>query len=139
MPLPDATVARLPIYLRALATLSEIGPPDRVVEELASASGVTSAKVRKDLSQLGSYGTRGVGYDCDQLMDEISRVLGLGEHRCVVLAGVGNLGHALAGYAGFATKGFRIVALVDADPRRVGSRSADLQVQHADAAGTGDP
>jgi redox-sensing transcriptional repressor len=127
--LPDATVARLPIYLRALAMLSESGRRTVSSEELATASGVTSAKVRKDLSQLGSYGTRGVGYDCDQLTDEISRVLGLGEHRCVVLAGVGNLGHALAGYAGFATKGFRIVALVDADPRRVGESLGGLQVQ----------
>jgi len=132
VPLPEATVARLPVYLRALATLSESGRRTVSSEELATASGVTSAKVRKDLSHLGSYGTRGVGYDCDQLVDEISRVLGLGEHRCVVLAGVGNLGHALAGYAGFATKGFRIVALVDADPRRVGELLGGLHVQPSD-------
>ena len=133
LPLPEATVARLPVYLRALATLSDAGRRTVSSDELAAASGVTSAKVRKDLSQLGSYGTRGVGYDCDQLVDEISRVLGLGEHRCVVLVGVGNLGHALAGYAGFATKGFRIVALVDADPRRVGESLGELVVQPSEA------
>jgi redox-sensing transcriptional repressor len=129
VPLPDATIARLPLYLRALASLADGGARTVSSDALAAASGVTSAKVRKDLSQLGSYGTRGVGYDTDQLIDEISRVLGLGDHRCVVLVGVGNLGRALAGYAGFATKGFRIVALVDAAPSCIGQQVGGLVVQ----------
>ena len=130
--IPDATVARLPLYLRALHALAEQGLSTVSSESLASASGVNSAKVRKDLSHLGSYGTRGVGYDVDELVFHISRLLGLSQRRSVVLVGVGNLGHALAGYGGFATRGFRIAALLDADPRRVGEELAGLRVQHVD-------
>lgn len=127
--IPEATVARLPVYLRALATLAEAGNATVSSDALATAAGVNSAKVRKDLSQLGSYGTRGVGYDVEHLVAEISRELGLTQHRAVVLIGVGNLGHALAGYAGFASKGFHIAGLVDADPRRVGEEVNGLTVR----------
>jgi redox-sensing transcriptional repressor len=90
-------------------------------ESLASACGVTSAMLRKDLSHLGSYGTRGVGYDVEYLRYQISRVLGLAQDWPVVVVGFGNLGHALANYGGFEVRGFRIVAALDADPRKVGS------------------
>lgn len=126
---PEATVARLPLYLRALATLAEAGADTVSSDELAEAAGVNSAKVRKDLSHLGSYGTRGVGYAVDQLMESISRELGLTERRAVVIVGIGNLGHALAGYGGFASRGFRVAGLVDADPRRVGEDVGGLAVQ----------
>lgn len=117
---PDATVARLPLYLRVLTTLGDEGVSTVSSDTLAAAAGVTSAKVRKDLSHLGSYGTRGVGYDVDVLLDRIAAKLGLTEDRAVLLVGVGNLGHALARYGGFPARGFRIVALVDADPDRTG-------------------
>jgi redox-sensing transcriptional repressor len=90
-------------------------------EELAAATGVNSAKLRKDLSFLGSYGIRGVGYDVATLAEQIARALGLTVHRNVALVGAGNLGQALAGYAGFASRGFRIAALLDADRARVGT------------------
>jgi redox-sensing transcriptional repressor len=90
---------------------------------------VNSAKLRKDLSFLGSYGIRGVGYDVTTLTEEIARTLGLTVHRSVALIGVGNLGQALAGYAGFATRGFRVAALVDADPARIGTLIRGLVVQ----------
>src|SRR5437879_6801021 len=83
--------------------------------DLAAAAGVNSAKVRKDLSYLGSYGTRGVGYDVAYLIHQVRRELGLTQHWPVVIAGAGNLGHALAGYRGFGQRGFRVVALVDSD------------------------
>ncbi len=102
-------------------------------EALAAAAGVNSAKVRKDLSHLGSYGTRGVGYEVEELVFEISNQLGLTQGWSVVLVGVGNLGHALAGYGGFAGRGFRVAALLDADPRRVGEQIAGQVVQHVDA------
>lgn len=127
--IPEATVARLPVYLRALAALAETGSTTVSSDALAAAAGVNSAIVRKDLSQLGSYGTRGVGYDVEHLVEEISRELGLTQHRAVVLVGVGNLGHALAGYAGFASRGFHIAGLVDADPRRVGEEVSGLIVR----------
>ena len=113
-------MARLPEYLRALHHLAEAGNDTVSSEGLAAAAGVNSAKLRKDLSHLGSYGTRGVGYDVGLLIEQIELVLGLTKRRAVALVGVGNLGHALAGYAGFGTRGFRIAALFDADPRRVG-------------------
>ncbi|GAB7041864.1 MULTISPECIES: redox-sensing transcriptional repressor Rex [Catenuloplanes] len=130
--LPEATVARLPEYLRALHHLAESGHETVSSEELAVAAGVNSAKLRKDLSHLGSYGTRGVGYDVTLLVDQIENVLGLTQRRSVVLVGLGNLGHALAGYAGFASRGFRIAALFDVDPELVGQRIHGLTVRHLD-------
>lgn len=130
--LPEATVARLPEYLRALHHLAEAGHDTVSSEGLATAVGVNSAKLRKDLSHLGSYGTRGVGYDVGLLIDQIEYVLGLTQRRAVALVGVGNLGHALAGYAGFASRGFRIAALFDADPDRVGEQINGLTVRHVD-------
>jgi len=130
--LPDATVARLPEYLRALHVLADAGHDVASSEELATAAGVNSAKLRKDLSYLRSNGTRGVGYDVSQLIDKIEYVLGLNQHRAVALVGIGNLGHALAGYAGFGTRGFHIAALFDADPSRVGEEINGLVVRHTD-------
>jgi redox-sensing transcriptional repressor len=120
--IPEATVARLPVYHRVLAGLAERGARVVSSDELATASGVTSAKLRKDLSHLGSYGTRGVGYDVDYLLYQIARVLGLTQDWPVVIVGVGNLGRALAGYGGFASRGFRVVGLLDSDPARIGER-----------------
>jgi redox-sensing transcriptional repressor len=130
--LPEATIARLPEYLRALHHLAETGAETVSSEGLAAAAGVNSAKLRKDLSHLGSYGTRGVGYDVALLVDQIEYILGLDKNRAVCLVGVGNLGHALAGYAGFASRGFRVVALFDADPAKVGERINGLDVRHID-------
>ena len=130
--LPDATVARLPEYLRSLHQLLDAGHDTVSSEGLAAAAGVNSAKLRKDLSHLGSYGTRGVGYDIARLIEQVEHVLGLKIHRGVALVGLGNLGHALAGYAGFASRGFEIVALFDADPARVGEQVHGLVVRHID-------
>ena len=130
--LPEATIARLPEYLRALHHLAEAGHETVSSEGLATAAGVNSAKLRKDLSHLGSYGTRGVGYDVEVLVDQIESVLGLTQRRAVILVGVGNLGHALAGYGGFGSRGFRIAALLDADASRVGERINGLVVHHID-------
>jgi redox-sensing transcriptional repressor len=126
---PEATVARLATYLRVLGTLADRSVNTVSSEELAVAAGVNSAKLRKDLSYLGSYGIRGVGYDVTTLTEEISRTLGLTVHRSVALIGVGNLGQALAGYAGFASRGFQIAALLDADPGRIGSQIRGLRVR----------
>ena len=128
--LPEATIARLPEYLRALHNLGEGGSDTISSEGLAAAAGVNSAKLRKDLSHLGSYGTRGVGYDVTLLIEQIEYVLGLDQRRAVCLVGVGNLGHALAGYDGFASRGFRIVALFDADPAKVGEVIHGMRVRH---------
>jgi redox-sensing transcriptional repressor len=128
--IPEATVARLAVYLRSLTGLGELGTATVSSESLATAAGVNSAKLRKDLSYLGSYGVRGVGYDVALLTEQIQRTLGLHTNRAVALIGVGHLGQALAGYAGFASRGFRIAALVDSDSGLVGSRLRGLTVQH---------
>ena len=120
--IPEATVGRLPVYLRALVDMTESGATTVSSEALAEAAGVNSAKVRKDLSHLGSYGTRGVGYDVAYLIHQIRRELGLTQDWAIVIAGIGNLGHALANYRGFAERGFSVAALVDADPSKVGER-----------------
>jgi redox-sensing transcriptional repressor len=127
--IPEATVARLPVYLRALISLSERGTATCSSEELATAAGVNSAKLRKDLSYLGSYGTRGVGYDVEYLRYQIAREIGVTQDWPVVIVGIGNLGHALANYAGFSSRGFRIAALLDADPERQGERIGELEIQ----------
>src|SRR3954454_17504576 len=126
---PEATVARLATYLRVLTTVADRAVVTVSSEELAAVAGVNSAKLRKDLSYLGSYGIRGVGYDVGTLTEQISRTLGLNVHRSVALIGVGNLGQALAGYAGFASRGFRAAALADADPARIGQRVRGLEVR----------
>jgi redox-sensing transcriptional repressor len=126
--IPEATVARLPVYLRALGVLADRDTTTVSSEELAAAAGVNSAKLRKDLSHLGSYGVRGVGYDVDYLVYQISRELGLTQDWPVAIVGIGNLGHALAGYAGFGTRGFEVRALFDTDPGVVGDVVAGLRV-----------
>lgn len=130
--IPEATVGRLPVYLRALVDIAEAGAVTVSSEDLAEAAGVNSAKVRKDLSHLGSFGTRGVGYDVAYLIHQIRRELGLTQDWPIVIAGVGNLGHALANYRGFPERGFRVAVLVDIDPAKVGEELGDVRVDHVD-------
>jgi len=130
--IPEATIARLPLYLRALYAIADRDIASVSSEELAAAAGVNSAKLRKDLSHLGSYGTRGVGYDVDYLIYQVSRELGLTQDWPVVIVGAGNLGRALANYGGFASRGFRVAALLDSDPAVIGSVIAGHPVRAAD-------
>ena len=130
--IPEATVGRLPVYLRALIEMAEAGATTTSSEALAEAAGVNSAKVRKDLSYLGSYGTRGVGYDVAYLIHQMRRELGLTQHWPVLIAGAGNLGHALVNYKGFAERGFRIASVVDVAPDKVGEQVGPLVVDHVD-------
>jgi len=130
--IPEATVARLPVYLRALVEVAESKTATLSSERMAEMAGVNAAKVRKDLSYLGSYGTRGVGYDVEYLLFQINRVLGLTQDWPVVIVGIGNLGSALAKYRGFSARGFRIVSLIDADPRKVGESVSGLGVRSLD-------
>jgi redox-sensing transcriptional repressor len=118
--IPEATVARLAVYLRVLSGLADGGRVSVSSGELAGAAGVNPAGLRKDLSHLGPCGVRGVGYEVRTLRDRIARVLGVERSRACVLVGIGNLGAALADYAGFGSRGFEFVGLFDADPDRVG-------------------
>lgn len=127
--IPGATVARLPVYLQVLIEAAEAGIGVLSSDDLARAAGLNAAKVRKDLSYLGSHGTRGVGYDVDGLAQQLSRALGLVQDRPVLLIGVGNLGRALASYGGFERRGFRIVGLIDAAPEVIGQEVAGYRVR----------
>ena len=121
------------MYHRVLAQLVETGVSTVSSEELAQSCGVSSAKLRKDLSHLGSYGTRGVGYDVRFLTYQIARELGLTQPWGVVIVGAGNLGHALVAYRGFASRGFEIVGMLDSHPdvvgRRLGVAGSELVVR----------
>jgi redox-sensing transcriptional repressor len=128
--IPEASIARLPLYLRALLDMAERGMHTVSSQALAAVSGVNSAKIRKDLSYLGSYGTRGVGYDVEYLIHQISRELGLTQDWAVAIVGMGNLGMALANYSGFAERGFRIAALIDSDPAMMGKVVSGVEVTH---------
>jgi redox-sensing transcriptional repressor len=127
--IPGAAVARLPLYYRALLDVAEEDVDTVSSDQLALMAGVNAAQVRKDLSYLGSYGTRGVGYDVDFLLDRISRELGLTHDWPVVIVGVGNLGQALANYRGLGARGFRVLALVDTAPAKVGEHRGELTVE----------
>ena len=124
----DATVARLPEYLRILVELAEQRIATVSSERLAELAGVNAAKVRKDLSYLGTYGTRGVGYDVDYLLFQMRQALGVTHNWPVVVVGAGNLGRALANYGGFGERGFPLAAVVDADPAKVGTEVGSVRV-----------
>lgn len=130
--IPEATVARLPVYLRILGELAAQDDDHVSSERLAELAGVNAAKIRKDLSYLGSYGTRGVGYEVAYLIYQIRRELGLTHDWPVVIVGAGNLGQALAGYGGFGQRGFPVAGLVDVDPAKVGSVIGGVRVRHVD-------
>jgi len=130
--IPEATVARLAVYLRVLSALADAGRSTVASGELAAAAGVNPAGLRKDLSHLGPCGVRGVGYEVATLRDRISGVLGVERSRACVLVGIGNLGSALADYAGFGSRGFEFVGLFDASPARIGQRIGGLLVRPID-------
>lgn len=128
--IPEASIARLPVYHRCLLQLQTEGRETVSSEQLAELAGVNAAKVRKDLSYFGSYGTRGVGYDVEELLVEVRRELGLTHDWPCVIVGAGNLGSALAKFAGFSDRGFSVLAVVDTDPAKVGQQLGSLTVHH---------
>lgn len=130
--IPDATVSRLPVYLRILVEQGDVGVDSISSDGLAELAGVNAAKVRKDLSYLGSYGTRGVGYEVAYLVYQIRRELGLTHDWPVVIVGAGNLGQALAGYNGFGERGFPVAGIVDVDPTKVGTVLGGVRVRSID-------
>lgn len=130
--IPEATVARLPVYLRILFEQSERGTLNVSSEELADLAGVNAAKVRKDLSYLGTYGTRGVGYEVEYLIYQVRRELGLTHDWPVVIVGAGNLGQALAGYGGFGQRGFLVAGIVDVDEAKIDTVIGGVRVRRLD-------
>jgi redox-sensing transcriptional repressor len=119
----ELTTGRLSVYLRCLTFLESVGQSTVSSAELADRFHLNSAQFRKDLACFGEFGTRGVGYNVSRLRDHLVRELGLDRTRRVLIVGAGNLGMALADYAGFNDHGFEIAGLVDNDPAKIGRRS----------------
>jgi redox-sensing transcriptional repressor len=134
--IPEATVLRLPVYQRILTELVRAGTRTVSSEQLAELARVNAAKVRKDLSLLGSFGTRGSGYDADFLIAQIDRALGMDENWSVAIVGIGNLGRALTNSAGFASRGCQVTSLYDVDPAVVGEEIRGMKVRHMDEIAT---
>jgi redox-sensing transcriptional repressor len=130
--IPEATVVRLPVYQRILAELVRTNVTTVSSEQLAALAAVNAAKVRKDLSLLGSFGTRGSGYDPSYLITRIEEALGVDKNWTIAVVGIGNLGRALTNSEGFAARGFRVTALFDVDPAVLGEEIKGLRVRHMD-------
>jgi redox-sensing transcriptional repressor len=134
--IPEATVLRLPVYQRILTELVRGGTRTVSSEQLAELARVNAAKVRKDLSLLGSFGTRGSGYEPGFLIAQIDRALGIDENWSVAVVGIGNLGRALTNSAGFASGGCQVTSLFDVDPGVVGEEIRGIEVRHMDEIAT---
>jgi redox-sensing transcriptional repressor len=130
--IPEATVARLPVYQRILLELVRAGTTTVSSDQLAEMARVNASKVRKDLSFLGSFGTRGSGYEAQFLLTQIDRELGLHGDWPVAIVGLGNLGRALANSQGFTSRGFRVAGLFDVEPALLGSQIRGVSVHHMD-------
>ena len=131
--IPDVVIDRLPVYARALALLEEEGREVVNSQELGGRLGVTPAQIRKDLSYFGRFGKQGRGYNVARLHQELRQILGLAREWPLVLVGVGQLGRAIIGYAGFSPQGFRIIEAFDADPKVIGTRLNDLSIKAIDS------
>ena len=130
--IPQAALIRLPMYLRLLGEVTAQGVTHISSDQLAELAAVNAAKVRKDLSYLGSYGVRGVGYEVAFLSYQIQRELGVNHEWPIVIVGAGNLGQALANYGGFVERGFGLVGVFDTDPSKIGTLVGGICVQHLD-------
>lgn len=137
---PDETVGRLAAYIDYLEQLVERDVVTVSSQELAAAAGVNAAQVRKDFSylvayRLGYFGTPGVGYEVKRLLYHLTRFIGITRERLVVLVGYGSLGAALARYRGFSQRNFRLAAVFDIDPSKVGKKVDGATVYHVDQIG----
>ena len=126
--IPPATVQRLPLYLKCLEQLdtNSVGISSKKIAEIAK---VNDAQVRRDLSYLGTLGTRGVGYNILTLRKQLELELGLVDGLSAIIIGIGNLGSALAEYEGFKEKGFKIVGLFDSDSKKLNKQIGSLAVK----------
>ncbi len=128
--IPDIVIHRLPIYLRALELMARAGHDITSSQELGQRLGISSAQIRKDLSHFGEFGKQGTGYDVDFLRQQLRQILHVDRVWDMALVGAGDLGRALAHYKGFENRGFRIAAIFDVDPRKVGKPLAGIPVEH---------
>ena len=126
--IPDIIIGRLPVYLRALQQLSEKGIMTTSSQELGEIIGISAAQIRKDISQFGEFGKQGTGYSIPFLIDRLRDILKVDRVWEVVIVGMGDIGHALARYNGFANRGFHISMVFDNDPQKIGQKVGDYEI-----------
>lgn len=130
--IPDIIIGRLPVYLRALQRMADMGLKTTSSQELGEHVGISAAQIRKDISQFGEFGKQGTGYSIQYLIDKLREILKVDRIWDVVVVGAGELGHALANYQGFRDRGFHIVAIFDKDKGKVGQKIGGFQVEDSD-------
>lgn len=133
--IPDIIVGRLPRYLQALNRMLEEGTTSTSSQDLGKRIGISAAQIRKDLSQFGEFGKQGTGYSVPYLVDQLQTILKVKDVWDVILVGVGDLGHAIARYQGFANRGFRIVSVFDSDAHKIGSKVGTFTIMDVAEAG----
>ena len=126
--IPDIIIGRLPVYLRALQQLSEKGILTTSSQELGEIIGISAAQIRKDISQFGEFGKQGTGYSIPFLIERLRDILKVDRVWEVVIVGMGDIGHALARYNGFANRGFHIKMVFDNDPQKIGQQVGEYEV-----------
>jgi redox-sensing transcriptional repressor len=126
--IPDIIIGRLPVYLRALQQLAEKGIMTTSSQELGEIIGISAAQIRKDISQFGEFGKQGTGYSIPFLIERLRNILKVDRVWEVVIVGMGDIGHALARYNGFANRGFHIHMVFDNDPQKIGQRVGDYEI-----------
>jgi redox-sensing transcriptional repressor len=126
--IPDIIIGRLPVYLRALQQLSEKGILTTSSQELGEMIGISAAQIRKDISQFGEFGKQGTGYSIPFLTERLRDILKVDRGWEVVVVGMGDIGHALARYNGFANRGFHISMIFDNDPKKIGQKVGDYEI-----------
>ena len=126
--IPDIIIGRLPIYLRALQRLSEKGILTTSSQELGEIIGISAAQIRKDISQFGEFGKQGTGYSIPFLIERLRDILKVDRVWEVVIVGMGDIGHALARYNGFANRGFHISMVFDNDSAKIGQKVGEFEI-----------
>ncbi len=127
--IPDIVIGRLPLYLRTLQRMERDGNQVTSSQELGERLGISAAQIRKDLSLFGEFGKQGTGYRIDYLITQLNHILHIAHVWDVVLVGAGDVGHAIAHYQGFQNRGFRVTAVFDNDPAKIGSTIGSLVIQ----------
>ena len=126
--IPDIIIGRLPVYLRALQRLAEKGISTTSSQELGEIVGISAAQIRKDISQFGDFGKQGTGYAIPFLIEKLQDILKVDRVWEIVLVGMGDVGHALAHYQGFANRGFHVRMVFDNDPKKIGEKIGEFEV-----------
>lgn len=127
--IPDIIIGRLPVYLRELQRMADMGLKTTSSQELGEHVGISAAQIRKDISQFGEFGKQGTGYSIEYLIDKLREILKVDRIWDVAVVGAGDVGRAIANYQGFRDRGFHVVAIFDNDKSKVGQPMGELNVE----------